>query len=767
MPRAHGRRRFVLGAVLALVTLGAAAVPASAQDPAPPSWRAVGQPTVGARFAGTKGPSSSSRSATPRAIGDVTIQSLGCSPSSVAHGAQTTCSFQARNTTTTATTVDLSATGDAELAVTGATLGASTSGGTATAEDAPLPPASSSPIQVNAGATFAGYYPLQTPGLAIPPTPIQDDQMFNITTQPFRWSGGVYVGLGVSANGYIVVGGADTAKDATATPQDVPNAGRPDNVLAPFWTDLTPAGGGALRLATVAPTGEGFSPCNRPYFIVVQWEMFEYGTDTMRKAQLWIQADDPECATDTAPAETIYFTYDHSTMTTPPARPFRIAAENSTGTVGGMRPVGELPSGNFRVTSSGATQPGSPVTWDVVATGTAGGTGTIAATVASSLIPGSSTVSQDVTVTGQPAPTVTDDPDDETVTAGQQAVFTAAATGAGSVAWQVSTDDGATWDPVPGASATTLAVTASGDHDGHQYRAVFSNPTGTATATTDPATLTVERIGTTTTVVPSPSAPSVGQAVTFTAEVFPAGATGTVQFSVDGTPLGGPVAVSGGSATSPPTSSLAPGDHTVTAVYSGDGDHAGSTGTGGVSVGKTLTTTTVALAPTAPLVGEGVTFTATVAPPGATGTVQFTLDGVALGGPVAVAGGTATSPVASGLERGAHVVVAAYSGDATRAMSTSGPVAFTVARRTTTTGVVVAPAAPQRGDEVTFTATVTPGPTGGAVQFSVDGNPVGAPVGVVGGTATSAPVSDLPAGDHTVSASYSGGDAHCPPPRPR
>lgn len=752
------RRHLVVGAALALVTLGTTVAPASAQDPAPSGLARVGRPTVGARFEGTKGPSSSDRSAAPRAVGDVTITSEGCSPDPVAHGAQTTCTYRVQNQTQTATTVDLQATGDAELTVTGADLGAATNGGTARAEDVPLPPRTTSPIQVNAGSTFAGYYALET--IPIPPQTITDDQVLNYTVQPYRWNGATYTSIGISANGYAVVGGADTAKDASASPQDMPAAGRPNNVLAPFWTDLTPAGGGSLRVATVANTAQ--PPCERSYWFVAQWDMFEFGTTTNRKAQLWIQADDPECATDPVPAETIYFTYDFATMTAPPARPFRIGAENSTGTAGGMRPVGQLPTDHYVVTSSGTAQAAPPVTWTVVGTGTAGGTGTVAATVESTLIPGSSTVFTDVTVTGQAEPTVTDHPDDETVTAGEQAVFTAAATGAGSVAWEVSTDDGGTWDPVPGADATTLAFTTGGGDDGNQYRAVFSNPTGTATATTDPATLTVEQIATTTSVVPSPAAPSVGQAVTFTASVFPAGATGTVQFSVDGTPLGGPVAVAGGTATSPSTSSLAPGDHTVTAVYSGDTDHAGSTGTGGVSVGKTLTTTSVALSPPAPLVGEGVTFTATVAPPGATGTVQFTLDGAALGGPVAVSGGTATSPAATGLERGGHVIVAAYSGDATRAMSTSGPVTFTVARRTTTTGVVVDPAAPQRGEAVTFTATVTPTPSGGSVQFSVDGNPVGAPVGVVGGTATSAPLADLPAGDHTVTAAYSGGEAHLP-----
>lgn len=71
-----------------------------------------------------------------------------------------------------------------------------------------------------------------------------------------------------------------------------------------------------------------------------------------------------------------------------------------------------------------------------------------------------------------------------------------------------------------------------------------------------------------------------GQPVTFTATVTPSTAsetpTGTVQFSIDGRPFGSPVPLSGGRATSQPTSSLAPGSHTVTATYSGDSNFFGS-----------------------------------------------------------------------------------------------------------------------------------------------------------------------------------------------
>jgi len=752
-------RAVVVGAVLALASV-ASSVPAGAATASSSGSSSgytgggLGAPT--AVFQGSKAPTDRR---TNRAVGDVTISAQGCAPSPLAFGAQTTCTYDVQNQTTTATTVDLSATGDTELEVVGADQGAAVSGGTASVEDVPLPPRGSSPIQVNVGSTPAGFTPLEVAG--IPATAIADDQLINAPTPAFRWNGVVYDDLGVTDNGYVVVGGGTSGKDGTASPQDVPNAGRPNNVLAPFWADLDPAAAGAkFSLGYVVPGG---SPaCDRPVWIVAEWQMPEFGTSTVRKTQVWIESEDPECATDTPPDEAVYFTYDHTTMTAAPARPFRIAAENSTGTVGGMRPAGELPTQNYRVTSTGTPQSAPVVQWNVVAEGTAAGTGTIAATAASTLIPGSATVFTDVEVGAETAPTVIDEPDSLTVTAGQQAVFSAAATGATSVQWQVSGDDGGSWDDVLDATATTLAFTASGAEDGYQFRAVFANGSGVETASSA-ATLTVNAIITTTTVVPSPAAPDVGDAVSFTATITPSAATGTVQFSVDGVALGGPVAVAGGTATSPSAASLAAGDHTVSAVYSGDTDHAGSTGDGGVSVGKIETTTGVTLAPTSPLVGEDVTFTATVSPSNATGTVTFKVDGTTVGSPVALAGGTATSTAVSGLARGSHVVEAAYSGDASRAISTSGPVTFTVARRGTTTTVDVTPDNPERGDFITFSATVDPMPDGGTVQFTYDGSPYGSPVAVgPGGVATTEASTDFLAGDHLVSATFSGDERFAP-----
>src|SRR5204863_10180493 len=73
-----------------------------------------------------------------------------------------------------------------------------------------------------------------------------------------------------------------------------------------------------------------------------------------------------------------------------------------------------------------------------------------------------------------------------------------------------------------------------------------------------------------------------GQSVTFTATVSAVAPgsgtpTGTLQFRIDGSNFGATVALVGGSATSGATSTLSVGNHTITAVYSGDGNFNTST----------------------------------------------------------------------------------------------------------------------------------------------------------------------------------------------
>jgi parallel beta-helix repeat protein len=156
------------------------------------------------------------------------------------------------------------------------------------------------------------------------------------------------------------------------------------------------------------------------------------------------------------------------------------------------------------------------------------------------------------------------------------------------------------------------AANASGTGFSFTYTAV--DGTGAESAPAN-VTITVNEVAetTVTTVTSSANPSSFGQAVTFTATVTSDSGTptGTVQFKVDGTNLGTPVALAGGTATSPSTSSLGVGTHTVTAEYSGAGFDP-SSGSLIQTVNKASQTITfTSTAPTNPPVGGSYTVTAT------------------------------------------------------------------------------------------------------------------------------------------------------------
>jgi len=91
------------------------------------------------------------------------------------------------------------------------------------------------------------------------------------------------------------------------------------------------------------------------------------------------------------------------------------------------------------------------------------------------------------------APQVTTQPSSQNRCASSSVSFTSAASGAPSptVQWQVNSD-GSTWNNISGATSATLTFTATSGDDGNQYRAVWTNTSGSVNS--DPATLTVTTI---------------------------------------------------------------------------------------------------------------------------------------------------------------------------------------------------------------------------------------------------------------------------------
>ena len=336
--------------------------------------------------------------------------------------------------------------------------------------------------------------------------------------------------------------------------------------------------------------------------------------------------------------------------------------------------------------------------------------------------------------------------------------------GGGTVQFKVDGNDvGAPVSASNGTASIQHTFNATGSR---QVTAVFSGASGFNGSTSSAKTVTVSDptpidIDTTTTVT-APGTATAGDAVTLSASVSPAPLGGTVQFKVDGDAVGTPKTVTAGSASIQHTFASA-GAHQVTAVFSGSTGFGAST-----STAKTVTvsdptpidedTTTTVSAPSSATKGDAVTLSATVAPNPGGGTVQFKVDGTDVGSPAAVTGGTA-SIQHTFTANGSREVTAVFSGAAGFNGSTSAAKAVTVndpaPTDEDTTTTVTSPGAAITGDAVTLSASVSPTPNGGTVQFKVDGTDVGSPAAVTGGNA-SIQHTFTTVGSRQVTAVYSG-----------
>jgi hypothetical protein len=219
----------------------------------------------------------------------------------------------------------------------------------------------------------------------------------------------------------------------------------------------------------------------------------------------------------------------------------------------------------------------------------------------------------------------------------------------------------------------------------HSITAVYSGDSSYATSTSGALTQVVNGVvvSTTTSLSSSPNPSTFGQSVSLVATVKPTSGTttptGSVTFMDGATALGTRALNSSGVATLA-TTSLGAGPHSITAQYGGDStDSVSSSNTVSQTVNKANTTTKLTSSRNPSSSGQSVTFTATISPSGATGTVQFFNGGVSLG-TAAVTNGKATLTTSS-LSTGTHSITAQYSGDGNYNGSTSGVLTQTVGRK--------------------------------------------------------------------------------------
>lgn len=272
--------------------------------------------------------------------------------------------------------------------------------------------------------------------------------------------------------------------------------------------------------------------------------------------------------------------------------------------------------------------------------------------------------------------------------AGSALTLTASVTGTGgSVTGTVTFQDGtvqlgvATLNSAGVATFTTSSLTAGL----HTIVGVYSGDANNLASTSAALAESIEQ--TTTVALAASENPALKlDAVTFTATVANSGnvtPTGTVVFS-DGTAVLGTVAVSASGTAAFTASSLAIGQHTITAAYSGDTLNLASTSPALTeAVQLRPTTDTLSASSTSLTGGQQVTLVSVVrysGPVTPTGTVTFVSSGITLGTGLVDNTGVATLTV--NLLTSAPTVTAQYSGDAVYAASTSVQTSITVAAPT-------------------------------------------------------------------------------------
>lgn len=252
----------------------------------------------------------------------------------------------------------------------------------------------------------------------------------------------------------------------------------------------------------------------------------------------------------------------------------------------------------------------------------------------------------------------------------------------------------------------------------------------------------------------------IGDSLIFTATVAPSSGTGSVVFFDGGVAISGDVPVAAGSA-SVTISTLSFGTHSITAQYSGDAALNQATSAAlSQTINNPKANSAISLvlsAGTNPSVfGAPLTFTASVAPASATGTVTFFDGPVAISGNLPLNGG-AVSFSTSALTGGTHSITAQYSGDANFNGASSAALVQTVAKAKTEVELELSlqDTAFRAGTPLTFSATVTPANATGTVTF-LDGNTaISAPLPLNNGS-ISFTIASLSVGSHSISAQYNG-----------
>jgi sugar lactone lactonase YvrE len=317
------------------------------------------------------------------------------------------------------------------------------------------------------------------------------------------------------------------------------------------------------------------------------------------------------------------------------------------------------------------------------------------------------------------------------------------------------------------ASGTASYTTSSLTIGSHSLSAAYSGDANHAPVGTNTITESIVQ-GTSTTLSGSNLNPIAGTSVTWTAAV--SGANGqpvTGQIAIlDGKSIIATLTPNASGVATMTSSGLTPGQHSLSANYTGDTLDAPSTSvplTAQVTIATTQALLTSSANPS--FTGSPLTLTATVNSNGGlpTGNVAFLDGGNTIGTQPLNSQGVATLTIST-LQPGIHKLTARYVGDTLDAPATSPAVSQQIAEKTTV-NLVSSQNPSLLTDNVTFTVTVGNGVSGapptGQVTLTDGGSTIGTATLDGNGVATF-PITAPALGQHNMVATYSGDNQNVP-----
>lgn len=307
--------------------------------------------------------------------GEVKV-SQTCAPATIKVLETSTCTVTAANQSLNDATYEATTNSTLNLPIVGATGATVSNPFTAKASGSLAGAVPGTPSLDEAG--FNGYVPLDMFGIT--PEALGDEDLLQFPTPEYLYNGQAFSGVSVTSNGYLIPGTETSSEDVAYEPGPFPDPARPNNVLAPFWSDLNGTGAPGVFVATLRDgTGARWT--------VVEWRVFVFGTTSLRTFQVWLGHNG---------AQDVSFSYNLSTISNP-GIPYLIGAENPIGTGGEALPAGALPTGDLLVRSTDPVA-GASVSYTVKVLGLLPLPGRVTTSFTSTVTPGTTIVSSPVTV---------------------------------------------------------------------------------------------------------------------------------------------------------------------------------------------------------------------------------------------------------------------------------------------------------------------------------------------------------------------------------